>query len=63
MGAPFFLPLVGLGFAGYGVYLLVTGPAKAREFQRAREAYHRRRAEVTPDQFLPRDDEPPASNT
>jgi DNA-directed RNA polymerase subunit RPC12/RpoP len=63
MGAPFFFPLVGLGFAGYGVYLLVTGPAKAREFLRAREAYHRRRAEVTPDQFLPRDDEPPASNT
>jgi DNA-directed RNA polymerase subunit RPC12/RpoP len=62
IGAPFIFPLVGLGFAGFGVYLLVTGPAQAREFQRAQEAFHRRRAAVTPEQFLSSDEEPPAAS-
>lgn len=52
IGAPFIFPLVGLGFAGFGVFMLVAGPAKAREYQRAQEAYRRRRAAVTPEQFL-----------
>jgi DNA-directed RNA polymerase subunit RPC12/RpoP len=51
-------PLFGLLVIGYGVYLLVTGPARAREFQRAREAYHRRRAAVTPEQFHDPEDPP-----
>jgi DNA-directed RNA polymerase subunit RPC12/RpoP len=55
MGAPFLFPLVGLGFAGFGAYLLITGPVKAREFQKAQAEYHRRRAAVTVDQFLPPD--------
>jgi DNA-directed RNA polymerase subunit RPC12/RpoP len=58
IGAPFFFPLFGLAFAGFGVYLLITGPAKAQEFQRAREAYDRRRAAVMPEQFHDLDDPP-----
>ena len=62
IGAPFIFPLVGLGFAGFGVFMLIAGPAKAREFQRAQEAYRRRRAAVTPEQFLSSDEEPPAAS-
>ncbi|HET6573820.1 MAG TPA: hypothetical protein VFG68_09480 [Fimbriiglobus sp.] len=58
IGAPFFVPLFGLAFSGFGVYILVTGPAKAREFQLAREAYHRRRNSLTPEQYHDADDPP-----
>ena len=51
-------PLFGLLNVGYGVYLLVAGPAQARKFQQAREAYHRRRAAVSPEQFLDPEDRP-----
>jgi len=40
-------PLFGLLIIGYGVYLLVTRPAQAREYQQAQESYRRRRAAVT----------------
>ena len=63
MRAPCLFPVVGLGFAGLGAYFVIAGPAKAKEYQRAQEAYRRRRAAVTPDQFLPRDEDPPASIT
>jgi DNA-directed RNA polymerase subunit RPC12/RpoP len=62
IGAPFIFPLAGLLFAGFGVYLLLFGPARARQFQQAREAYRRRRAAVTADRFLPRDGEPPVNS-
>jgi hypothetical protein len=49
--APFIFPVVGLGFAGFGVFLLIAGPSRAREYQRAQEAYRRRRDGLTPEQF------------
>lgn len=58
IGAPFFFPLFGLAFAGVGVYLLVTGPARARQYQQAQAEYRRRRNAVTPEQFLDNPDPP-----
>lgn len=56
MGAPFFFPVVGLFFCGLGVYLIVMGPKQAQRFRAAQEAYRRRRAAVSVEQFLPNDD-------
>ena len=49
------IPLFGLLMAGYGVYLLVNGSARARQFEAARQVYQRRRQNVSVDQFRPSD--------
>ena len=58
MGAPSIFQIAGLGLAGFGVFTMIYGPKRAQEFERAKEAYRRRRAAVTVEQFLPKDDEP-----
>jgi DNA-directed RNA polymerase subunit RPC12/RpoP len=59
MGAPCLFSIVGVLFAGFGAYLLIRGPARAREFQQAKAAYRRRRESATVEQFLdPPDDRP-----
>lgn len=56
MGAPGLFPCAGIAFAGFGVFLMIAGPKRAGEFQRAKEAYQRRRVSVTVEQFLVTDD-------
>jgi hypothetical protein len=56
MGAPGLFPCAGLAFVGFGVFLLIAGPKRAREYEQAKEAYRRRRAAVTVDQFHLTDD-------
>ncbi len=51
MGAPALFPCAGVAFSGFGVFLMIAGPKRAGEFQRAKASYQRRRAAVTVDQF------------
>ncbi len=47
--AKVFMPLFGVVFTAVGIYLGINGANKAREYQDALAAYHRRRAAVKPE--------------
>jgi DNA-directed RNA polymerase subunit RPC12/RpoP len=56
-GAPCLFPVVGLAIIGFGIFVVVTGPAKARQFQDAQTAHERRKAALSVNDFLVTDSE------